>query len=113
MRREAARRLLVRRLLVRRLLALALVGGLAFALLVGPTTPLLFAAPWLLLLAPLIAGRYVGERSLLRLARAGRRPPNRRPAAARARRRPAARAFPRGGGLIGCSLAVRPPPARA
>jgi hypothetical protein len=104
----------MRRSVARRLLALSLIGIVVLAVLVGPTSPVLFVAPWLLVLAPLLAGRYVGERSLLRLARvAGRRPSNRRPAAATARRRPTARALPRGGGLIACSLAVRPPPLAA
>jgi hypothetical protein len=104
----------MRRPVARGLLALALTGVLVLGLAVGLTTPLLFLAPCLLVLAPLLAGRYLGERSLLRLARAvRRRPSRRRPATARARRRPAARALARGGGLIACSLAVRPPPVPA
>jgi hypothetical protein len=105
----------MRRPVARSLLTLTLIGLLILGLLaVGPTTPVLFVAPWLLVLAPLLAGRYVGERSLRRLARAvGPRRLHRRPAAAPIRRRPAARALARGGGLIGCSLAVRPPPVPA
>jgi hypothetical protein len=105
----------MRRLVARRLLVLTLIVGVVLVLLaVGPTTPVLFMAPWLLVLAPLLAGRYVGERSLHRLARdAGDRRPRRRLGAAVARRRPTSRVLPRGGRLIGCSLAVRPPPVPA
>jgi hypothetical protein len=105
MRRPVARRLVSLGLLV------AVAGGLV---LTGSTTPLLFLAPWLLVLAPLLAGRYVGERSLLRMARAvRRRPPARRAASRPAPRRPTVRGLPRGGRLIACSLAVRPPPSAA
>jgi len=67
---------------------------------------LLFLAPAFLLLLPLLAGRYVGERVLAAA------PPARR-AVVRALRppRPAALLVPRGGLLVGCSLAGRAPPA--
>ena len=73
----------------------------------GLDTGLLFLAPAFLLLLPLLAGRYVGERALAPLCAPGRRP------AARAIRlgRPTARLVPRGGLLVGCSLAGRAPPA--
>jgi hypothetical protein len=73
---------------------------------------LLYAAPLLVVALPLIAGRYVGEERIARLAgavRRRRRPVARLSAPARARR--ARRAVPRGGRLIASSLAVRPPPA--
>ena len=57
----------------------------------GLDTGLLFLAPAFLLLLPLLAGRYVGERALAPL-----RAPVRRPG---------------GGLLVGCSLAGRAPPA--
>jgi hypothetical protein len=71
----------------------------------GLETGLLFLTPAFVLLLPLLAGRYVGERVLA----AG--PPARR-ALVRALRppRPAALLVPRGGLLVGCSLAGRAPP---
>jgi hypothetical protein len=72
----------------------------------GLDTGLLFLAPAFLLLLPLLAGRYVGERALAPEHAPGRR------AAVRALRlpRPATRLVPRGGLLVGCSLAGRAPP---
>lgn len=99
----------------RRLLAaLVLAAAVVLALLVQRAGPeALLAAPLLALLAPLLAGRYVGERQIQRLA-AARVP--RAHTVARARRsspiRRAPRALvPRGGRLLATSLAVRPPPA--
>ena len=73
----------------------------------GLDTGLLFLAPAFVLLLPLLAGRYVGERALAPLRRPARR------AVLRALRlpRPATRLVPRGGLLVGCSLAGRAPPA--
>jgi hypothetical protein len=76
---------------------------------------LLYSAPLLLLSLPLLAGRYVGEERIARLAsvvrerRAG--PAPRRAASSTAAR--AVPSVPRGGRLIASSLAVRPPPAPA
>jgi len=76
---------------------------------------LLYSAPLLLLLLPLLAGRYVGEEGIARLAQAvrgrrrGRAPRLAAPTAALR----AVRGVPRGGRLIAASLAVRPPPALA
>jgi hypothetical protein len=72
----------------------------------GLETGLLFLAPAFLLLLPLLAGHYVGERALAPL-----RLPTRR-AVVRALHlpRPVARLVPRGGLLVGCSLAGRAPP---
>jgi hypothetical protein len=73
----------------------------------GLDTGLLFLAPAFVLLLPLLAGRYVGERVLTPLAERVRRAV----AAALHRPRPRARLVPRGGLLVGCSLAGRAPPA--
>lgn len=69
---------------------------------------LLYLAPLLVLLVPLLARRYPGERLLLRVARARR---TLRPARmlAPSPRKPRA-ALPSGGRLIAAGLAVRPPP---
>ncbi len=73
---------------------------------------LLHVAPLVLLAIPLVAGRYLGETRIERLARAFR---PRKPRAARVSTAaiPFAtpRLLPRGGGLIASSLSVRPPPA--
>lgn len=73
---------------------------------------LLHVAPLVLLAIPLVAGRYLGEARIERLARAfrPRRPRGARvPTAAIPLRTP--RLLPRGGRLIASSLSVRPPPA--
>jgi hypothetical protein len=80
-----------------------------FSVLSGADTGLLYLAPALLLCAPLVAGRYVGEQQLAELA--GRSP-------ARPSRRLERLAVPhshtrlmqRGGRLVASSLAKRPPP---
>ena len=97
------------------LLGLAVVGVLFAATqpLTGVDPDVLLAAPLLLLLLPLLAGRYVGEASIARLAgrlMPRRRRPDRAPAAP-ARR--TARVLPRGGRLIAAALADRGPPAPA
>jgi hypothetical protein len=70
---------------------------------------LLYLAPALLIAVPLLAGRYVGESLVLRIAssRRRRRP---RPARAHALPRPLLTLAPRGSGLIARSLAGRAPP---
>jgi len=72
---------------------------------------LLCLLPALALAVPLLARRYPGERVLLALRGSKRveRPP--RPRAYLPSRGREAIAAVRGGRLIGCSLAVRPPPA--
>jgi hypothetical protein len=89
----------------------AITLALASLTLLGVHSDVLLAAPVLVFALPLLAGRYVGEEQLARLAAAylGAR---RRPAvtiAPHARR--TARRLPRGGRLIAAALAVRPPPA--
>jgi hypothetical protein len=95
----------------------AVVGLLALALLAalcavpGLGTGVLFLVPALALLVPLLYGRYVGEATVIGLARARRTHP-RRPTGRRcAPHRPRPVLLPRGGRLIAWSLAVRPPPA--
>jgi hypothetical protein len=76
----------------------------------GITTGLLYLAPALLLLWPLLRGRYVGEAAVCRLASA--RTASRRPAGAAvpvAARRPAV-LLARGGRLLASAIATRPPP---
>jgi hypothetical protein len=73
----------------------------------GLDTGLLFLAPSFVLLLPLLAGRYVGERALAPLT-----PVRRAVAAALRLTRPRVRSLPRGGLLVGCSLAGRAPPGR-
>jgi hypothetical protein len=97
------------------LVALTLLSSLCLlAEAAGVLAPaLLYAAPLLLVALPLIAGRYLGEERIVRLAQ-GARQGLRRPArrlSAPAGARWARRAVPRGGRLIAYSLAVRPPPA--
>jgi hypothetical protein len=72
----------------------------------GLDTGLLFLAPAFVLLLPLLAGRYPGEGVLEPFVR-----PLRRAVAVLVRiSRPRARLVPRGGLLVGCSLAGRAPP---
>ena len=96
------------RLLLFGLSALAL--ALGALTLVGVDSDILLALPVLVFALPLLAGRYVGEERLARLAvdfvparprAAGSLPTS-------GCRSP--RALPRGGRLIAASLAVRPPP---
>jgi hypothetical protein len=87
---------------------------LAFALVqsaTGISADVLLAAPALILLLPLLAGRYVGEDGIARLT-AALAPVRRRPVLAQATpaRRPS-RAIARGGRLIAVALARRGPPA--
>ncbi len=99
---------------VRLLVGLAAVSAallLAFAAgVVGGT--ILFAAPIALLAVPLLSGRYVGERSIERLATRRAGGPARVPVAGPAlvTGHGTARAFPRGGLLVAASLAERGPP---
>jgi hypothetical protein len=76
----------------------------------GATDALLFLAPALLLILPLLAGRYLGVELIVEFARRTRRS---RPRPARGAARPQApRSWvPRGTRLIASGLAKRPPPA--
>jgi hypothetical protein len=94
-------------------LAVLSMGWLLVGAFAGVMEGLAMLAPALLLLLPLLAGRYLGEDALDRLRVARARPPARRlrrRAAAPARNRHVA-LVPRGGLLLASSLATRPPPA--
>jgi hypothetical protein len=90
------------------LLGLAAAAGALVAL--DPSAVCLL--PALVLVVPLVARRYPGERVLAKLATGWRR---RRPRARSSTPRPRAvfAAVPRGGLLLARSLAVRPPPVLA
>jgi hypothetical protein len=89
--------------------ALLVAAWTIVALLSGVDTGLLYLAPALLLCAPLVFGRYLGEQQLAGLAKRAPRTPARR-----ASRMPAPRShvrlMQRGGRLVASSLAKRPPP---
>src|SRR4051794_23115946 len=80
--------------------------------LTGLNPDVLLAAPVLLLFLPLLAGRYVGEDGLLRLA-ARARPRWARPASSARPALRAPRTLARGGRLIAVALGQRGPPAAA
>ncbi len=88
------------------LLAVLVLAVLALAALDATALCLL---PTLALAAPLILRRYPGVRTLARLSTAPRHRWQRARSSAPLRRRVAA-ATPRGGLLLACALAVRPPP---
>jgi hypothetical protein len=71
---------------------------------------ILYLLPAVVLAIPLLVRRYPGERALLALRRVERAPWPRPRSSVRVRHR-AVLLVVRGGRLIGCSLAVRPPPA--
>jgi hypothetical protein len=81
-------------------------------LILGVGDALIYLAPALLILLPLLSGRYPGDDALVRAARRagprGRRLP---PVAPRPARTPIAELLPRGGCLVGAALAGRAPPA--
>jgi hypothetical protein len=90
-------------------LAITVCWALALAL-SGSTDALLFLAPALLIVAPLVAGHYVGEELIARFAaKRTRRPRRFSTAQSPAPRQPAVPA-PHGTRLIAFSLAKRPPP---
>jgi hypothetical protein len=93
-------------------LALALIAALAVAVLsLAELDPgVLCLLPALTLAAPLILRRYPGARALARLS-AVRRARWQRPRSSAPLRPRAWAATPRGGLLLACALAVRPPPA--
>lgn len=103
---------LARRYTDKRALAITLCWVAALAV-TGATDLLLFLAPALLILIPLLGGHYVGEELIVKLAARRARPP-RRPVAAPRWPLPSAPQDwrPRGTGLIAFSLAKRPPPLR-
>jgi hypothetical protein len=80
-------------------------------LVLGVSDALIYLAPALLILLPLLSGRYPGDEALVRAARRTRPRRRRVPAAVP---RPAhssiAELLPRGGRLVGAALAGRAPP---
>jgi hypothetical protein len=96
---------------LRPLLVVALLGvAAAIAQTVGLDAGWLHLAPVLVLVLPLLAGRYVGEEQIARLAARRRVVVVRRPVARTPRIRPRA-LVPRGGLLLAAALAQRGPPA--
>lgn len=92
-------------------LALTVTVCWAFALaLSGSTDALLFLAPALLIVAPLIAGRYPGEELIAKLVAKRSRPPRRSVAAPIQIPRSPLAWSPRGTRLLAFSRAERPPP---
>jgi hypothetical protein len=89
----------------------ALALALGASTLVGVHSDVLLAVPVLLFALPLLAGRYVGEERLARLAAAFVSIRDRAGGSLPTAPRRSPRALPRGGRLIAASLAVRPPPA--
>lgn len=77
----------------------------------GSSDVLLFLAPALLIAVPLLAGRYVGEGLIAKLAAVRARRPRPLPSIAPRPCKPAIR-LPRGTALLAFSLAERPPPLR-
>ncbi|HVC84238.1 MAG TPA: hypothetical protein VNC12_03205 [Solirubrobacteraceae bacterium] len=94
-----------------RVLVVLLAGSLVLASAVAGANAsvLLYLLPALALAAPLILRRYPGERRLLALI-AGRSRPRRGLGARAPSSARRGTLVPRGGLLIACSLAVRPPP---
>lgn len=98
------------------LLVMALVSPLVVVgmMSAGLDAGVLLATPSLLLVLPLLCGRYVGEDRIARIAARMRgsrsRPPRRGIPEPRTPRRPGP-VLPRGGRLLATALAVRPPPA--
>jgi hypothetical protein len=79
--------------------------------LLGVEAALAYLAPALLILLPLLGGRYPGDEALVRVATRRSRPARRRlPGAIPPRRRPAGALLPRGGRLVATALAGRGPP---
>jgi len=95
------------------LLALA-IGALAWGLSQAGTGigyDALYLVPPLMLMLPLLAGRYPGEQRIASLGRPASSPVPRRTEPRTGRPRAAARLLPRGGALLAGAMAVRPPPA--
>jgi hypothetical protein len=82
-------------------------------LVLGVGDALIYLAPALLILLPLLTGRYPGDDALVRASRRVRRRRGAPPAEPRRRRTPTAHLLPRGGRLVGAALAGRAPPAAA
>lgn len=93
--------------------ALTLVWLLGLEVL-GVEAAFAYLAPALLILLPLLGGRYPGDEALVRAARRGVAPGRPRGCpATRPRLRPVGALLPRGGRLVGAALAGRAPPVPA
>ena len=81
-------------------------------LILGVSDALIYLAPALLILLPLVSGRYPGDEVLVRAARRAHPRRRRLPGAEpRPTRPPTVELLPRGGRLVGAALAGRAPPA--
>jgi hypothetical protein len=81
--------------------------------LLGVEAALAYLAPALLILLPLVGGRYPGDEALVRVAGRRSRPRRRAlPAWLPPRRRRPGALMPRGGRLVAAALAGRAPPSR-
>ena len=80
--------------------------------LLGVEAAFAYLAPALLILLPLLGGRYPGEEALVRAAARRAPPACGGPPPAMPRRRAPGVLLPRGGRLVGAALAGRAPPAR-
>jgi hypothetical protein len=89
--------------------ALTLVWLLGLELL-GVEAAVAYLAPALLILLPLLGGRYPGDGALVRVATRRSRPARRPPQGLPLRRRRPGALLPRGGRLVAASLAGRGPP---
>lgn len=89
----------------------ATVCWVALLVATGSTEALLFLAPALLIVIPLLGGRYLGEELIAKFV-ARRSRPRRGPATARQAPSVPAVWLPRGTRLIAFGLAKRPPPVR-
>jgi hypothetical protein len=78
--------------------------------LLGVEAAMAYLAPALLILLPLLSGRYPGDEALVRVAGRRSRPARRPLQALPLRRRRAGALLPRGGRLVAASLAGRGPP---
>lgn len=96
------------RVLVRSLLAAAV--ATATVLVALQPGALAFLLPALLLALPLLVRRYPGERALVARLSQLRQPRRVRPHSASLAPRPLRALMPRGGLLLACAMAVRPPP---
>jgi hypothetical protein len=89
--------------------ALTIVWLLGLELL-GVEAAVAYLAPALLILLPLVSGRYPGDEALVRVASRRSRPARRPPQTQPLRRRRTGALLPRGGRLVASSLAGRGPP---
>jgi len=104
--------MVARRGLISLAFAVVVTAWILAAVVSGADTGLLHLAPALTLCAPLLLGRYVGERRLATFAK-HRHTTRRRSGVPIATPRSHVRLMRRGGRLVASSLAKRPPPSHA